>query len=91
MLGFMIPTVDGSFMAILQSKIAKDNQGRVVTMTGSLLWLTTPVGLWISGPIADKFGIQIWYTFAGLLCIAASFSIFFLPVLKKIEENNHTN
>jgi len=88
-LGFMIPMVDGSFMAILQSKVAPDFQGRVLSMTGSLLWLTTPLGLGFAGPVSDRMGIQIWYLLAGLLCVLASFSIFFLPVLKNIEENNN--
>ena len=89
MLGFMIPMVDGSFMAILQSKVAPEFQGRVLSMTGSLLWLTTPLGLGFAGPVSDRMGIQIWYLLAGLLCVLASFSIFFLPVLKNIEENNN--
>ncbi len=91
MLGFMIPIVDGPFMAILQSKVAPDFQGRVFTMAGSLLWLTTPIGLWIAGPIADRMGIQIWYMLAGVLCLVTSLSIFFLPVLKNIEVNNNHN
>ena len=91
MLGFMIPIVDGPFMAILQSKVAPDFQGRVFTMAGSLLWLTTPIGLWIAGPIADRLGIQIWYMLAGVLCLVTSLSIFFLPVLKNIEVNNNHN
>lgn len=89
MLGFMIPIVDGPFMAILQSKVAPEFQGRVLTMTGSLLWLTTPFGLGIAGPIADRLGIQIWYSLAGVLCLLSTLSIFFLPALKNIEENNH--
>lgn len=91
MLGFMIPIVDGPFMAILQTKVAPDFQGRVFTMAGSLLWLTTPIGLWIAGPIADRMGIQIWYMLAGVLCLVTSLSIFFLPVLINIEVNNNHN
>jgi DHA3 family macrolide efflux protein-like MFS transporter len=89
MLGFMIPIVDGPFMAILQSKVAPEYQGRVFTMTGSLLWLTTPIGLGMAGPIADWLGIQIWYALAGILCLISSFGIFLLPVLKNIEDNNN--
>jgi DHA3 family macrolide efflux protein-like MFS transporter len=89
MLGFMIPIIDGPFMAILQSKVAPEFQGRVFTMTGSLLWLTTPIGLAVAGPIADRLGIQIWYSLAGILCLISSIAIFFLPVLKNIEDNNN--
>ena len=77
-------------MAILQSKVAPDYQGRVFTLIGSLVWLTTPIGLGIAGPVADKFGILIWFALAGFLCLLSSLAIFFLPLLKNIEDNNQS-
>ncbi len=87
-LGFVIPLIDGPIMAILQSGVAPEFQGRVFTLISSLILLTTPVGLGIAGPVADKFGILIWFSLAGLLCLLSSFAIFFLPFLKNIEDNN---
>ena len=89
LLGFVIPIVDGPIMAILQSRVVPDYQGRVFTLISSLVWLTTPIGLGIAGPIADNFGIPIWFALAGLLCLLSAFGIFFLPVLKNIENNNN--
>ena len=90
LLGFVIPIVDGPIMAILQSGVAPDYQGRVFTLISSLVLLTTPIGLGIAGPVADKFGILIWFTLAGLLCLLSSLAIFFLPLLKNIEDNNQS-
>ena len=90
LLGFVIPIVDGPIMAILQSGVAPDYQGRVFTLISSLVLLTTPVGLGIAGPVADKFGILIWFALAGLLCLLSSLAIFFLPLLKNIEGNNQS-
>lgn len=90
LLGFVIPIVDGPIMAILQSRVAADYQGRVFTLISSLVLLTTPIGLGVAGPVADKFGIQIWFSLAGLLCLLSSLAIFFLPLLKNIEDNNQS-
>jgi len=88
LLGFVIPIIDGPIMAILQSGVDPEYQGRVFTLISSLVLLTTPVGLGIADPVADKFGIMIWFALAGLLCLLSSFAIFFLPLLKNIEDNN---
>lgn len=87
--GFVIPLIDGPTMAIVQSKVNPDYQGRVLTIMGSLLWLTTPIGLGIAGPVSDAFGIQIWYLIAGLLCIVVvAGGAIFLPELREIESNH---
>jgi DHA3 family macrolide efflux protein-like MFS transporter len=56
----------------------------------SLMWLTTPVGLWIAGPVSDHFGIQIWYLIAGLLTIFTILTSVLIPQLRDIEDS-HVN
>ena len=75
-------------MAIIQSKVDPDYQGRVLTTMSSLMWLTTPVGLWIAGPVSDHFGIQIWYLIAGSLAIFSMLAGILIPQLRGIEDNN---
>jgi len=55
-------------MAILQAKVHNEFQGRVLTMFGTLIYLSSPIGLAIAGPLADRFGVQMWYVIAGFLC-----------------------
>ena len=88
MIGIMIPMVDGPFIAIQQEKIAPEMQGRVLSLIGSLLWITSPFSLAVAGPISDAFGLQVWYFAAGVLCVGAGFYSFLLPVIVNIEENN---
>ncbi len=38
---------------------------------GSVINLSGPICLAISGPIADKFGIQIWFILAAVLVFAS--------------------
>ena len=87
-LGFMEPLIDGPFIAIMQANVSPDFQGRVLTMTTSLLWLTTPIGLAIAGPVADRFGLQIWYALAGLLCLVGMLLGLLLPQVRNIEDKS---
>ncbi|MGD8624603.1 MAG: MFS transporter [Anaerolineae bacterium] len=86
--GLSIPLVDGPIMAIMQGTVAPEMQGRVFTLMGSLLWLTSPLGLAIAGPVSDLFGLQVWYLVAGLLCVVLGSAGFFVPALVQIEENH---
>ena len=84
-IGFMIPIVDGPLMALLQSTIAPEMQGRVFSLAGSLFMLTSPIGLAIAGPVSDAFGLQIWYLVAGTLCAACGVVGVMLPVIHTVE------
>jgi len=39
----------------------------VMTLFGSIVNLSGPVGLIAAGPVSDAFGIQIWFITAGIL------------------------
>ncbi len=84
-LSFMIPFIDGPFLAILQANVTPEYQGRVLTMTTSLLWLTTPVGLAVAGPVSDRFGLPIWYLIAGIMCLLGVLAGLLLPQVRNIE------
>ena len=84
-LGLMIPLIDGPFTAILQANVEPDFQGRVMTIVSSLLWITTPLGLSIAGPVSDHFGLSIWYAIAGLLCVASTIVGIMLPFVRNLE------
>lgn len=87
--GLMLPMIDGPIMAIFQSNIAPEMQGRVFALLGSLFSLSSPIGLILAGPISDRLGLQVWYVAAGLLCGAIGLAGFFIPALVHIEENNN--
>jgi len=87
--GLMIPLIDGPTMAILQGTVAPEMQGRVFTMMGSLIWITSPFSLAVAGPVSDWLGLQVWYVVAGVLCGLMGLALFFVPALVNIEENNN--
>ncbi|HUV16351.1 MAG TPA: MFS transporter [Pelolinea sp.] len=85
LIGFMIPIVDGPISAILQMRIDNEYQGRVMTMFGSLINLSGPIGLIAAGPVSDALGIQIWFISAGILIIASILFGMFNPHLMNID------
>ncbi|MDX1438162.1 MAG: MFS transporter, partial [Anaerolineales bacterium] len=87
-IGLTIPIIDGPIMAILQGSVEPEKQGRVMTIMGSLVWLTSPIGLAIAGPVSDWAGLQTWYLFAGLLCVVSGLIAARIPALIHIEDKN---
>jgi DHA3 family macrolide efflux protein-like MFS transporter len=85
--GLMIPLIDGPIMAILQSTVAPEMQGRVFTLMSSLVWITSPFSLAVAGPVSDWLGLQVWYVLAGVLCGMVGLAGFFVPAIVNIEEN----
>lgn len=86
--GSMIPLIDGPIMAILQGTVAPEIQGRVFMTVGSLLSLTSPVGLAVAGPVSDWLGLRVWYLVAGLLASMGGMAGFFVPALVHVEDNH---
>jgi DHA3 family macrolide efflux protein-like MFS transporter len=86
-IGLTIPLIDGPLMAIVQATVAPEVQGRVLTLMGSLLWITSPLSLAVAGPISDTVGLQVWYLLAGLLCGGSALIVPFVSALMQIEDN----
>jgi DHA3 family macrolide efflux protein-like MFS transporter len=86
-LGLTTPIIDGPIMAILQSSVTPDMQGRVFTLLTSLVSITTPIGLVIAGPVSDLVGLQFWFLLSGAVCILVGCLFFFVPAIVNIEEN----
>ena len=84
--GFTVPLVDGPFGAIMQSTVDNAYQGRVMTLLGSILNLSGPIGLAMAGPVSDRFGLQVWYLTAGLLIFACLMFGLFNRTVMRVEE-----
>ena len=87
-IGFMQVFANGPLMAIFQSTIAPDKQGRVFSLLGAGATAMMPLSLLFSGPIADQFGIRFWYIFGGAICIFMTVISFFVPAIMNIETNH---
>lgn len=43
--------------------------GRAFSLWGTIMSLAMPIGLIVSGPISEKFGIPIWFLITGIVII----------------------
>lgn len=74
-------------MAIVNSVVAKDMQGRFFSIFNALTSALTPLGLAVAGPVADAIGIRPLYFIAGAVIFLAALASFFVPALMNIEAN----
>jgi DHA3 family macrolide efflux protein-like MFS transporter len=85
--GLVNPIVNGSIIAVLQSTIPPEMQGRVFSLVISGVSAMSPVGLAIAGPVADSFGVPIWFIISGLVTSIVAITSFFVPAIMTIERN----
>ena len=86
--GFLLPVINGSYGATLQAAIAPEMQGRVFAFIYSAAMLVSPLALVIAGPIADAFGIQLWFLIAGISCIIMGTLGFFSSAVMNMENKS---
>jgi MFS transporter, DHA3 family, macrolide efflux protein len=84
-LGAMIPLTSGPLRATLQATVAKDVQGRVFTLLGSLESAAIPVGLLVVGTLAEWLGVRTLYVLSGATILAVGTVAFFVPAIARFE------
>ena len=89
--GFSQVFANGPLMAIFQSSVAPDMQGRVFSLLNAGATAMMPLSLMIAGPISDHFGIRFWFIFGGTVCILMTIAATFVPAIMNIESNNNGN
>jgi DHA3 family macrolide efflux protein-like MFS transporter len=89
-LGIMISLANGPIHAILQATVAPEFQGRVFSLYGSLAGMMTPLGLAIAAPVAEQFGVVVWFMVGGAACVTMGVVGFGIPSLVRIERGGLT-
>jgi DHA3 family macrolide efflux protein-like MFS transporter len=85
--GSMQAMANGPLIAILQTTIDPDMQGRVISLAGAGATAMTPLSLLVAGPISDWLGVRTWYMIGGSACILTAVTALFIPAIMNIEEN----
>lgn len=86
--GFMNPIVNGPLVAIMQSAVPPDMQGRVFATVGSVASLAAPIGMALAGPMADSLGVQFWFILGGIVELALVYIVIGTPALANFERGN---
>ncbi|MCP4363182.1 MAG: MFS transporter [Chloroflexi bacterium] len=87
--GFTLSFVTSLRLAVLQTAILPELQGRVITVVLSSTALTDPIGLAIAGPLSDTVGVRIWYIVCGIITIVMGIGALFVPAIINIEKESH--
>jgi DHA3 family macrolide efflux protein-like MFS transporter len=86
--GFMNVITNGPAFALIQAIVEPDMQGRVFTVMMSLTAAMSPLGMAIAGPVADAFGVQVWFVVGGVVCVLMGLIAFFVPAIVHLEDNH---
>lgn len=78
---------NGPVLAIFQTTIEPDMQGRVFSLISAGTTAMMPLSLLVAGPISDWLGVRIWYLIGGGLCILVTLAAFSIPAIMNIEQN----
>jgi DHA3 family macrolide efflux protein-like MFS transporter len=84
--GAMNVLMNGPAFALLQTVVADDMQGRVISLVLSLSGAMTPIGLLIAGPVAERTGVSVLFIFASLVFIASGVFTYLNSNVRNIEE-----
>jgi DHA3 family macrolide efflux protein-like MFS transporter len=77
---------NGPLMAVVQSAVEPEMQGRVFTLINSMATAMSPISLIIAGPISDWMGVQAWYLVGGLVTLLMGVGALFVPAIIRFED-----
>ncbi|AIQ50023.1 macrolide transporter [Paenibacillus sp. FSL R7-0273] len=84
-MGAAAPLFNGPYMAMIQKAYEPETLGRVISLVSSIGMLSSPIGLALAGPVADRYGVQVWFFWSGIV-VAVIGIIVFLKFYGKAEE-----
>lgn len=73
--------------AILQSTVARDAQGRIFAMLGTISGAMMPLGLVLTGPLADVIGVRSIFLAVGIIVMAVTIAGLFFRSLTHMEDH----
>ncbi|KZS48831.1 macrolide transporter [Paenibacillus glucanolyticus] len=76
LMGAAAPLFNGPYMAMIQKSYEPEILGRVLSFVTSIGLLSSPIGLALAGPVADRFGVQVWFFWSGIVVALIGIFIF---------------
>lgn len=72
--------------ALIQKHTRPELQGRVFSISTSLISIWVPVTMIFAGPVAEQIGVHFWYGFAGFAMLALIGAVLFVPAFYRYEQ-----
>lgn len=76
LMGAAAPLFNGPYMAMIQKSYEPEKLGRVLSFVTSIGLLASPIGLAAAGPVVDRFGVQVWFFWSGIVVALLGVFIF---------------
>jgi len=89
--GIMNAFGNGPIMAIMQSKVPPEMQGRVMGLVSSICMAMMPLAMLISAPVVKVTGLQAWYWASGIITIALGAAALCIPQIIGLEKHMEEN
>lgn len=86
LVGAAAALINGAIMAILQTRVAADYQGRLFTLLASIAGAMIPFALLLAAPVAELLGIRFWYIAGGVTCIIVAIVSAMVPAIARMED-----
>lgn len=83
LMGAAAPFFNGPYMAMIQRAYEPAMLGRVISLVTSVLLLSSPIGLLLAGPVVDRYGIQAWFFWSGIVTVLTA--VFILVQFKRLQ------
>ncbi|WP_127580473.1 MFS transporter [Paenibacillus koleovorans] len=76
LMGGGAPLFNGPYMAMIQKSFEPEKLGRVLSFVTSITMLSSPIGLALAGSIVEKYGVETWFFWAGVMVVFTGLFIY---------------
>ena len=84
--GLMNPIANGPLIAILQTSVPHEMQGRVLGLTNSICTAMMPLSMIVVAPVAELLGLQVWFWVGGALTMIIGFMAMFSQEIMNLDK-----
>ena len=86
----LVPIINTMFLTILQTRVPVKTQGRVFSIVASIAFGITPIGMVISGPLAEFLGIYVLFYSSLIIQFITILSVWIFSNIKHLEDADET-
>ena len=87
-LGFTFPIINTIYLTVMQQKVPKEKMGRISSIDYSISSAISPLGVLISGPLAEIFGVPRLFLFCSIIGMTITIIIWWIAYTRVNNRNN---
>ena len=86
----MAPIINTMFLTIIQTRVPKETQGRVFSIVASIAFGITPIGMILSGPLAEILGIYLLFYSSLAIELISTLLVWFFSKVRFLTDKEHS-